>query len=168
MLVPGPPQASYQLIDVRDLARFCLDTIESGVMGVFNATSPSGMFSFGDLITASVAAAGELAKPSLVPKPTWVTAAFLEQEGVEPFVDLPGWLSDSGPMRALHQTRVERAINAGLRICPLQETTRDTLAWYLGREPAQGLPLRAGISAERERVLLERWHASKPHALERT
>jgi 2'-hydroxyisoflavone reductase len=159
MLAPGDPRASFQLIDARDLACFCIEAIERSLIGVFNVTSPAGMFTMGDIVRESVTAAHALANPSSPPQPTWVSAEFLVEHGAQPFVDLPGWLPDGGEMGRLHLTRVERALKAGLRISRLQKTTRDTLGWYLAQVRDPRTNLRAGITSERERELLALWHA---------
>src|SRR5579862_3426899 len=57
MLAPGDPSLSYQLIDVRDLARFCIDALENRRAGVFNVTSPADLFTIGAIVRESVAAA---------------------------------------------------------------------------------------------------------------
>jgi 2'-hydroxyisoflavone reductase len=49
----------------------------------------------------------------------------------------------------------DRAFAAGLRIRPLSDTISDTLAW--ARTELEERPLQAGINAERERTLLQRW-----------
>jgi 2'-hydroxyisoflavone reductase len=157
MLAPGDPRVSYQLIDVRDLVRFCIDAVETGSCGVFNVTSPAG------IVRESVAAANALANSRIPPQPTWISAKFLVEQGLQPFSDLPGWLPDSGDMGKLHRTRVERALNAGLKISPLQKTVRDTLEWHLARPEAERATLRAGISPERERELLALWHSKITH-----
>jgi 2'-hydroxyisoflavone reductase len=164
LLAPGDPKASYQLIDARDLARFCIDAVENRTLGVFNVTSPAGMFTIADIVRESVGAAHALAKASSPAHPTWVSAEFLTQEQVRPFVDMPGWLPEDGEMGRLHHTRVERALKAGLKISPLQKTTRDTLAWHLARPEAERTKLRAGIAPEREHELLALWHSRTPQA----
>jgi 2'-hydroxyisoflavone reductase len=163
MLAPGDPRVSYQLIDVRDLARFCIDAVETGSLGVFNVTSPASMFTIGDIVRESVAAAHALANSRSPPEPAWVSAEFLLEQGVQPFSDLPGWFPDSGDMGKLHRTSVERALNAGLKIAPLRETVRDTLEWHLARPETERTTLRAGISLERERELLALWHSKATH-----
>ena len=163
MLAPGDPRVSYQLIDARDLARFCIAAVENGTLGVFNVTSPAGMFTMGDIVRESVAAANALANAGAAPEPTWASAEFLIEQRVQPFTDMPGWLPDVGEMSKLHHTRVERALNAGLNISALRKTARDTLAWHLARPEAERTKLRAGIAPERERELLALWHSKTTH-----
>lgn len=160
MLTPGDPAASFQLIDGRDLARFCIGTIENQTFGVFNVTSPAHMFTMGGIVRESLAAAQALVKPHLPPVPTWVSAEFLAEQKLKPFVDMPGWLAESGEMGSLHRTHVERAMKAGLQISPLEKIVRDTLTWHLARPEAQRMKPRAGITPEREQELLSSWHAT--------
>jgi 2'-hydroxyisoflavone reductase len=159
MLAPGDPQASFQLIDARDLARFCLDAIEKRLFGVYNATSPAGLFTVGDIVRESVAAGSTLAHPNPRAEPIWVSARFLAEHGVRPFADLPGWVPDGSDLGRIHHARVDKALRAGLKIAPLSETTHDTLAWHLDRWRGQATALRAGITPERERELLALWRS---------
>jgi 2'-hydroxyisoflavone reductase len=159
MLAPGDPQASFQLIDARDLARFCVDAIENCLPGVYNATSPAGLFTMGDIVRESVAVAGALVRPTPPPEPIWVSAEFLTGQGVRPFTDLPGWVPVGNELARIHHARVDKALRAGLKISPLPETMRDTLAWYLARPRGEATALRAGITAERERELLALWRS---------
>ena len=159
MIAPDDPATPYQIIDARDLATFCLDALEHRTLGVFNVTSPSSKFTIGDVVNESIAAAGALARPNPAPHPTWVSAEFLAEQKVAPFTDMPGWMPSGGEMGGLHRTNVERAMQAGLQISPLQKTTRDTLAWHLARPEAERAKLKSGIAPEREREVLAAWHA---------
>src|SRR6185312_13096717 len=80
MLAPGDPKASYQIIDARDLARFCVDALENRVLGVYNVVSPANLFTMGDVIRESVAAANVLAEPAASPKPAWISVDFLAEQ----------------------------------------------------------------------------------------
>lgn len=159
MIAPGDPSAPYQIIDARDLAAFCLDALENRTVGVFNVTSPSDTFTIGDVVDESVAAALALARPNPPPRPTWVAAEFLAEQKVAPFTDMPGWMPPGGEMGGLYLTKVERALQAGLKISPMQKTMRDTLAWHLARPEAERVQLKAGIAREREREVLAAWQA---------
>lgn len=158
-LVPDDPDTPIQVIDARDLARFCIDALEAGLTGTFNATSPTERFTMGDLIAGSVAAALDLAAPDPPPLPVWVSREFIEQQHVQAWSELPVWFPRTGAMAALHRTRVDRAVAAGLAITPLDRTLKDTLLWHLGRPEEERSNLRAGLTPERERELLNQWHA---------
>jgi 2'-hydroxyisoflavone reductase len=162
MIAPGDPRAPFQIIDARDLAAFCVDALENRTLGVFNVTSPSEKFTIGDVVSESVAAAAALARPNPPPRPMWVPAEFLAEQKVAAFTDMPGWMPQGGEMGGLYLTNVERALEAGLEISPLQKTTRDTLAWHLARPETEREKLKAGISLEREREVLAAWHSSRP------
>lgn len=159
LLVPGDPDTPIQVIDARDLARFCIGALETGLTGTFNATSDTERFTMGDLIAGSVAAAFDLASPYPPPRPVWVSPEFVEQQHVQPWSELPVWFPPTGAMAALHRTRVDRALAAGLAITPLERTLQDTLRWHLGRPKEERSKLRAGLTPERERELLNQWHA---------
>src|SRR5580698_5063548 len=77
MAAPDKPADRGQFIDARDLAAFVLRLVERKTVGTFNATSPPGMFTIGDLVAASITAANATAKPSPSPSPVWVPADFL-------------------------------------------------------------------------------------------
>ncbi|HEY8509197.1 MAG TPA: NAD-dependent epimerase/dehydratase family protein [Steroidobacteraceae bacterium] len=160
MLAPGTPRDPVQVIDVRDLAAFTLNVIENRIMGTFNLVSPPGMFTIGDLVSESVAAAKTLVKPNPPPRPVWVPASFLRTHDVRAAVDMPIWFSPEGEQPAFAQTSAERAIKAGLRIRPLKKTVHDTLAWHLARPEAERTRLKAGISPEREQAVLAAWRAA--------
>lgn len=143
VLAPGTPDDPVQFIDVRDLAAWILDAIERGLGGVYNATGES--MPFGEFLDACRAATGSDAKF------TWVSSARLLAEGVEEWMGIPLWIASPG-WEAANRVVVDKAVAAGLRFRPLEETIRDTLAWHRRREwpVAEGV----GLSRERERELL--------------
>ena len=57
---------------------------------------------------------------------TWVTDAFLLEEGVGEWMELPLWLADPA-LAAADKVDVGRALAAGLTIRPLAETVKGTL-----------------------------------------
>ena len=52
VLAPGDPQATTQLIDARDLARWMVRLLEAGTTGTFNATGPATPLTMADAISA--------------------------------------------------------------------------------------------------------------------
>lgn len=144
ILAPGGPSAATQLIDVRDLSAWAIRLLAAGATGVFNATGPAAPIGLGELLGACLRAAG--GDGELV----WADEAFLLEQGVAPFTELPCWLPAAG--EGLLRAAIDRALAAGLQLRPLEETARDTLAW---RQPLLAArPLRAGLAAEREAALL--------------
>lgn len=62
-VVPAPPERPIQLIDARDLAAFMLDLVERDMGGTFNACSPAGQWTIGDLVAAACRAAPSPPEP---------------------------------------------------------------------------------------------------------
>jgi 2'-hydroxyisoflavone reductase len=142
VLAPGTPDDVVQVIDVRDLAAWVLDACEARTTGTYDAVGrPTAL---GDLLAEVAAGVGE---PT--PLLTWVDAAFLEEQGVEPWAgdgSVPLWLP-----RPEHDGMMAHdpapALAAGLRLRPVGDTARDSL----------GGPV-TGIGPEREAEVLAAWH----------
>ena len=148
MLAPGRPDAPLQFIDARDLADFTLDMLEARKTGTYNVVAPAGSFTFGELLGESKRASD--ADTQL----TWVDDSFLNEQGFEAGAsELPFWSPPKDD--AWQRVSSDKAVAAGLSVRPLLETVRDTLAWRLESADA---PRRAGLSQEREQVLLRAWH----------
>ena len=127
------------------------------VVGDFNATGPSRALSMGVLLETCRVVSGSDAE--LV----WVSRRVPARRRRR----ARGWSCRSGsrPRRlAFLQVDVSRAVAAGLRFRPLEETVADTLAW--AREDgapgtlASGMAIGdAGMQPEREAELLAAWRA---------
>ena len=142
VLAPGDPGDPTQFIDVRDLAEWLVDVAKAGVAGTFTATSPPR--TIGEVLQACLSVTGSSAR--LV----WVDEEYLRAHGVEAWSDLPAWASSADA--AFLQADVSKAVAAGLRFRPLEDTIRDTL------QHAEPTP-DAGLTPERERELLAGWAA---------
>ncbi len=160
MVTPDQPSDRIQYIDARDLAAFVLRLVERKTVGTFNATSPPGMFTIGDVVSASIAAADAMVKPNPAPSPVWVPAEFLEQQKVQPWSDMPAWVPASGEYAGFADASVTRALREGLSIRPVAPTVNDTLTWHLQRPAEERAKLGAGLSPEREKALLDAWRAA--------
>ncbi len=162
MLVPDvSDNEPLQFIDVRDLGAWMLTLLESGARGVFNGTGPCGgaPVSWQSLIETccgEVAARG-MAPPHVVR----VREAFLLQQAVEPWSELPLWLPSTDPEYAgFNRIDLARAQATGLRTRALRETVADVIDEGL---PADGDRRRAGkLTREREAQLLAAWSARAP------
>lgn len=148
VLAPGRPDRLVRGIDARDLAAWILAMVESSATGTFNATGPEGV-TMRDLLEACREASGAGARF------TWVDDAFLTEQGVGPWNELPLWVPEA--MSGIFAVRNDRAIAAGLAFRPLVETARDTWAWDRQRDPAE--ERFAGLAPDRERALLAAFHA---------
>lgn len=150
VLAPGKPQRGLQFIDVRDLASWVIQAVESQLKGVFNADAPPGALNMGTLLDACKHVSGSEANI------TWVSEDFLLQNEVEAWSEMPLWIPESDREYAgFFMFDSSKAILEGLKCRPLLETVEATLNW------ANTLPKdhtwRAGITRKREAELLEKW-----------
>jgi nucleoside-diphosphate-sugar epimerase len=148
VLAPGSPRDSVQVVDVRDLASWVVDSAEARRTGVVDGIGPVQRIA--DLLDEVVAGVGS------TPTFTWVDQDFLTQQGVEPWTgpdSLPLWLPrpEYDGMLA-HDADLPRA--AGLTTRPVAESARDTAAWVDLSPDA----VRTGIGREREDAILSAWH----------
>jgi 2'-hydroxyisoflavone reductase len=146
VLAPHAPDTPTQWIDGRDLADFTLLAVERGLAGPYNLVQEPGSVTFGALLTTIADVGGKVGTF------TWVDGDFLVDRGVRPSADLPLWIH--GEASGLLRVDPARARSEGLRARPLRQTVQDTLAWDRSR-PNE--PLRVGLTAERERALLDAW-----------
>jgi 2'-hydroxyisoflavone reductase len=155
VLAPGTGVDPVQLIDVRDVAAWLVDSVETSRAGIHNLTGPATPHSFRTLLETSRDAIGSTA--NLV----WVDADFLRRDqGVRSFSDLPLWApldEDAG----FEQISGAKALAAGLSLRSLAETARDAWRWYQShffkdtRFPIDG----SGLARDREQAVLAAWRA---------
>jgi 2'-hydroxyisoflavone reductase len=150
VLAPGDPAAAVRFIDVRDLAIWLVQMVETHQTGTFNANGPTESLTLGQLFSECRRVSGSDAHC------VWVDESFLLAAGVTPWRELPLWIPDPAEKGFWH-FNYRKAILAGLISRPLTETIHDTLVWESGRPaPRQW---RAGLTPEREQQLLEAWAA---------
>lgn len=146
VLVPDVPELLTQVIDVRDLAAWLVESAAAGRHGIFNATGEAVRLP--RHLDAARTVAGH-AGPVVAAPQEW-----LLEHGVEPWMgerSLPLWLPL--PDYAGFCARDSKAARAaGLVARPLEETLADTLAWERTRDP--GRRRQAGLSDADERSLL--------------
>ena len=147
-LAPGDPAAPVQMIDARDMAAFMVDLLERDVAGTFHATGPAGPLTLGATLERVGRAVGADARL------TWLAEDFLREREVEPWTGLPLWVPAAA--QAFLTLDNARAVAAGLRFRPLEDTARDTLAWERATPPAD-LPPSGALTPEREAELLAAW-----------
>ena len=152
VLAPGPPTRRLQYIDARDLAEWMLGCAARGVSGVFNAVSPVGHTTMGDLLQAVLNATGATAE--LV----WLTPEQIEDAGLSPWTELPIWVPPTGALAGLHNCDSSAARQTGLTCRPIEHTVHDTWTWIRAEgQPALRIDRPThGIAALREAEILAR------------
>jgi 2'-hydroxyisoflavone reductase len=144
VLAPAPPDASAQVIDVRDLAGWIVRAAEDGTGGTYNAV---------DRPTTREALFAACGEAELV----WVDGDFLAEHEIGEWMELPLWLH-SPEYQGMLSIDPSAAFAAGLETRPLEETARDTLEWVRSGQAPIEPP--AGLDREKEREALDAW-ASK-------
>lgn len=155
VLAPGTGEDPVQYVDVRDVADWIVDCVETKRIGVHNLTGPTEPITMKGFLGETRDAIGSEAR--LV----WVDANFLRKEqGVNSFSDMPLWApldEDAG----FYQIDGAKAVVAGARYRPLSETAHDAWHWYQSHFfrdtafPLGGL----GLARDRELAVLAAWHA---------
>lgn len=146
VLAPQKPQATTQIIDVRDLSDFIIKLVEENASGIYNATGPDYELTMGKLLEVSKQVSGSDANFK------WASVEFLNQNKVEAWSDIPAWIPDDEEGVGFARIDISKAIHAGLTFRPLEETVRDTLEWAKTRPTDH--EWRAGLTAEREAEVL--------------
>jgi 2'-hydroxyisoflavone reductase len=156
VMVPDKPEIPTQVIDVRDLAEFIVACCEKDINGVFNATSPPEELTMGELFDTCKSVSGSDATF------TWVDPAFLEENEIAAWSDMPVWVPLDGDDAGHPYVNIDRALKEGLTFRPISETVRGTLDWWnTVSQERKDKDMRSGITAEREAELLAKWHEAK-------
>jgi 2'-hydroxyisoflavone reductase len=149
---PGPRELAVQYIDVRDLAEWVLDATARGLSGPYNLVSPPGHTTMGELLETCLRVTRGDAELH------WKSPESVLAAGAEPWTGLPVWLPPGTPeYDHLHQGDVSRALAAGLRCRPVQETVADTWTWLQrlgGRAPLRADRSPVGLDERTEAALL--------------
>ena len=153
MLWPGSPSHTVQIIDVRDLANFVVDSLEQKITGVYNTVIPPRSYTMGALLENCRAVTASTVEP------VWADDAFLAeaQAKIEArnWGAFPIWHPAEGEFAGASSFANARALAAGLENRPVRETIRDLLAWWQTLPEERTSNLRAGLTAEQEAELLE-------------
>ncbi len=153
VLAPGDPENHVMFIDVRDLAEWYVHLLERGATGVLNALGPEAPLTYAGMLH------GIRAITSTPVSFTWVDTDFLLEREVRPYSDMPLWVPARGDQAGFQRFDITRPLEMGITYRPLAVTAKDTLDYHMSR-PAEQQQLRAGISVERERELLDAWHTA--------
>lgn len=161
----GDEHDHIQFTDVKDVGEWLVRIAEHDHPGAFNVVGPRQPMKFRDFLERIRGATGNRANI------VWMPYDFLTEQGVTDFsVDFPlyrplRWTKSKG----FYFVDSSRALGAGMRFRPLEETVADELRWfpeYRGADFEFGGPgkpkdtpywLRMGITRERERELIDAW-----------
>jgi len=151
VLAPGSGADPVQYSDVRDVARWIIDSAETVRDGIYNVVGPQPPLTLREFIDGTRQALGNDAE--LV----WTDADMLRKEhGVRSFSDMPLWApldEDAG----FYQVDGSKVLAAGMQYRPLADTALDAARWFESHFfrdvtfPVGGL----GLSRERELAILE-------------
>jgi 2'-hydroxyisoflavone reductase len=155
MLWPGTPNDKTQIIDVRDLANFTIDVCEKRIMGTYNAVTPAGSFSMGDLLADS------LGVTAADMTPVWMDYEFIQTQNTGSGNAFPIWSPPLPENAGDAFVSGERAVSKGLKNRPTRETARDTVSWWKTLPAERRAKMQAGLSPEIETRILANWHARK-------
>jgi 2'-hydroxyisoflavone reductase len=150
---PGDGTDPVQFIDVRDLSEWIIRLAESHTVGTFNATGPADPLNMREMLQVVGAAIHSTARL------TWVSSEFLDAQDVSAWRDMPVWVPGSGDSAGFARRDISKAKAAGLTYRALADTAVDTLAWFQQQPAERQAQMKAGLTAERERKLLELWKA---------
>ncbi|UQA59424.1 SDR family oxidoreductase [Polyangium aurulentum] len=156
VLAPGTGDDPVQFIDARDLAAWIILAIEQKHLGVYNATGPENKLVMREFLETCKRVSGSDARF------VWVDYPFLVEQKVSPWTDMPVWATPTPDHAGFSQISSKKAIERGMRFRPLDETVKDTLAWYdTLPEERRSKKMRAGLTPEREAEVLAAWAKKK-------
>ena len=157
VLVPGDGTDHVQIIDVRDLVKFCITLVENRTYGVFNGVGPQMGMPFKEFVARVQKGVGSN------PTYTWVDADFLRANGANPYgKELPVFQVMRGRTAGFARIDITPEIKAGLTVRPMEDTARDTLAWWKTLPAERQAAIKTGFTPEREAALLALWKARTP------
>lgn len=149
---PGSGEDHYQIVDVKDVARFLVPAIDRSLFGTFNLTGVSMTFrEFIDRCKAAVRSTAEF---------VWIPREFLHQQGLDPDSSplarkFPGWRPQP-ERRGFYQVSSQKAIEAGWSRRPFSETALDYL-WYFDSLEPTVFRWTDDLSPEVESRVLKAW-----------
>ena len=109
VLAPGSASDPLQYIDVRDLAAFMRRCAEQRPPGRFNACTPPGAHTMGELMETGKRVSGSNATF------VWADAEFIQKNGLMEKGEIPIWLPPTGPLAGALLVSSARAVQQGLR-----------------------------------------------------
>jgi 2'-hydroxyisoflavone reductase len=151
ILAPGRRHDPVQFIDVRDLAAFMMRLLEDGRSGIYNVAGPKSPMTSRTFYRMARNTLKRHATLTFIEDYT-----FLKTHGIE--YSIP-WAMLEGNNDGMMSIRNDRALTAGLTFRPLEETLRDTLAWWPSVPEERRRNPKFTITPEIEATALTDWHA---------
>jgi len=156
---PGDGNDPFQVVDVKDVARFLVDSVERGITGTFNLTGR--VMSFREFLADCNKATNSDAEW------IWIPKQFLARKGVADWNHFIGWRTDPA-WKGFAEISSERAFSVGWEPRSFTETAADTLDWYHTpgtkitdwRDPLQR-PWTDPLTPENEHTILSAWKSEK-------
>jgi 2'-hydroxyisoflavone reductase len=149
IVVPSRREQPTQIIDVRDLSEWIIRLLESGTTGAFTGAGPEKQMTMGEFLDTCRRTINTSSEP------VWIDEAFLKEQEVSPWGDLPMWLDAESNSDGMDQMDISKGLANGLTFRSLEQTLRDTLTWAKTR-PADYQP-RGGLTVEKEQEVLRLW-----------
>lgn len=156
---PGDGADPFQVVDVKDVARFLIASVERRITGTFNLTGR--VMTFREYLAACNKATDSDAEW------IWIPREFLAKEGVADWNHFIGWRTDPA-WKGFAEISSERAFGVGWEPRSFTETAADTLDWYHTpgtkiwdwRDPLQR-PWTDPLTPEKEEAILRAWKSAK-------
>jgi len=153
VLAPGDGTDPVQIIDVRDFGEWLVEMAEAGESGTYNVVGPRTPRPMAELLY------GIRAVTTAETTFTWVDTDFLINAGLRPYRELPVWRPARDGAEGFARFDLTPEVEKGLTFRSLADTTAATLEYHFSRPAERQTALRAGVSAEREREVLDLWRA---------
>jgi 2'-hydroxyisoflavone reductase len=151
VLAPGKKDDPVAFIDVRDLAEFMVKLLEDNRTGIYNVVGPKTPMTSREFY--------ERAKAAINPDVQYVFCEdyeFLESQKIESSVP---WILLKGNDYGHQSIKNAKVVSAGLGFRPVEQTLKDTLAWWPSVPEARRTAPRWAISAQTEAQALAAWKA---------
>lgn len=138
IVAPAPKEAPVAVIDVRDLAAFALQCVESSVTDTF-VLAPQPELATMECLIDCVRAAF----PEVDSSVEWMEPETLRGHGVEPWAGLPFWLPAWTGSQGFNAFDASRSYAAGFVPRPLTDTAASVRDWLASADdlPSQGITL---------------------------
>ncbi|MGA3130034.1 MAG: NAD-dependent epimerase/dehydratase family protein [Terracidiphilus sp.] len=154
---PGDGSDPYQHVDVKDVARFLIMSVERHITGTFNLTGKSITF------REFLAGCNEVTDSDT--EWIWIPEDFLAKQGIADWDHFIGWRWDP-QWRGFAQISSERAFQAGWKPRPFNETVLDFLEYYRTQHPKiidwrnPQTPWQDPLTPEKEQAVLAAWNSA--------